>query len=324
VETLFGIATKIATPLSLAALVLLILYAVYKLIFGRLQLENVVSRDVYRLTSRAMTFLFVLGLISLVLGVLSYIIVLYLNGARAEKANLLLRDLGSDSAIVRLASIHALVALMGLNKAVDTGMCDGISSFVRQRTGTGKKPSTRRLEADIQAAMGALSELVDGGHCISVDLSSSDLRGLQLAQGKLMRAKFTNSILDEANLAGADLTDAHLIGTSLVDTELRGAILKNTLLNEAIIVQTDLRSANLTGAKGLAGSNLLTALMAGAILDGVDLRQAKLPEAPINGISLRKTDLRQTDLRFLKGICKKDIAEAIIDKSTKIPESFQC
>jgi hypothetical protein len=324
VETLFGIATKIATPLSLAALVLLILYAVYKLIFGRLQLEKVVSKDVYRLTSLAMTFLFVLGLISLVLGISSYIIVFYLNVARAEKANLLLRDLGSDSAIVRLASIHGLVALAGLTKAVDTGMCDGISSFVRQRAEAGKKPTTRRLEADIQAAMGALSELVNGGHCISVDLSSSDLRGLQLAQGKLMRAKFTNSILDEAHLAGADLTEAHLIGTSLLDTDLRGAILKNTLLNEVITVQTDLRGANLSWAKGLAGSNLLTALMAGAILEGVDLRQAKLPEGPINGISFKNADLRKTDLRFLRGICKKDIDEAIIDKSTKIPGSFQC
>jgi hypothetical protein len=40
VETLFGIAEKIATPLSLAALALLILYAIYKLIFERLQLAS--------------------------------------------------------------------------------------------------------------------------------------------------------------------------------------------------------------------------------------------------------------------------------------------
>jgi multisubunit Na+/H+ antiporter MnhF subunit len=126
VEKLFGIAEKIATPLSLAALALLVLYAVYKLIFGRLQLERVVGKDVYRLTSRAMTFLFVLGLILAVLAISSYIIGLYLNGARAEKATLLLKDLGSDSAIVRLASIYGLVELAGLTKAVDTGMCVSI------------------------------------------------------------------------------------------------------------------------------------------------------------------------------------------------------
>jgi uncharacterized protein YjbI with pentapeptide repeats len=82
--------------------------------------------------------------------------------------------------------------------------------------------------------------------------------------------------------------------------------------------------ANLSGAKGLAGSNLLTALLGGAILDGVDLRETKMPEETVKGISLKNADLRQTDLRSLRGICKKDIEEAIIDETTKIPKEFKC
>ena len=324
-EKLFGIAEKIATPLSLAALALLILYAVCRLIFSRLPLQKVVGPDVYRLASRAMTLLFVLGLAALILGILSYALVLYVNAARAEKANILLRDLDNGSAIVRVTSIDELVRLAGLDKAVDAAMCDGISSFVRQHTKLGRKRIVGHLESDIQAAIRALSKMIDGDHCASVDLSGSDLRGLDLVQGKLSRTRLSETLLDEANLARADLTEAHLIGSSLVETTLRGAKLNNAILSNARIERTDLRGADLSGAKGLAGADLMTAVMSHAILTGVDLRAAKLPiETTMNGVSLIGADLRQTDLRFVKGICKHDIEAAVTDETTKFPQKYSC
>ena len=321
-ETLFGIAEKIATPLSLAALVLLVLYAIYKLIFERLPLEGVVSKDVFRLASLGMTFLFILGIVSLILGMSSYLLISYINAARTDKADILLKDLGSDSQAVRLAATYGLVALAGISEAVDSGICSGIASLVRRSEEVESTPVLRPVEADTQAAVGALSTLIGGRYCKSTDLSRSNLRGVQLPQGKLMQAKLTSAVLDEANLESADLSEARLIGTSLVEATLRGATVKGATFNEARIFQTDLRGANLSGAKGLADTDLRTAKMSGAILDGVDLRRSKLPS--MQGTSLNGADLRQTDLRFSKGICQKDIRAAITDSTTKVPDHFEC
>ena len=325
VEKIFSIAEKIATPLSLAALALLILYAVYKLIFSRLPFQKVVGPHVYLLASRAMTLLFVLGLAALILGILSYVLVLYVNAARAEKANVLLRDLDNDSAVVRVASIDGLVGLAGLDKAVDATMCDGISSFVRQHTKAGRKRISGHLESDLQAAVRALSKLIDRDHCAPVDLSGSDLRGLDLVRGKLRRTILSQALLDEANLTGTDFTEAHLIGSSLVETTLRNAKLTNAIMSDARFERTDLRGADLRGAKGLAGADLETAVMGHAILIGVDLRSAKLPiETTMSGVLLAGADLRQADLRFVKGICKQDVDAAVTDQTTRFPQKYSC
>jgi uncharacterized protein YjbI with pentapeptide repeats len=324
-EKLFSIAEKIATPLSLAALALLILYAIYKLIFSKLPLQNVLAPDVYSLASRAMTLVFMIGLAALILGIVSYVLVLYINAARAEKADLLLRDLGSDSRIVRLASVNGLLGLAGISKAADIAICDGVSSFVRQHTNSKRQRVTGHLESDLEAAVRALSTLIAGDHCTSVDLSGSDLRGLDLTRGRLPGTILSQALLDEANLADADLTEAHLIGSSLIEATLRNAKLKRAILNDARFERTDLRGADLRGATGLAGADLRTAVMGHSILTGVDLRSAKLPiETTMTGVSLAGADLRQTDLRFVKGICKQDVDAAVTDDTTKLPPKYSC
>jgi pentapeptide repeat protein len=70
---------------------------------------------------------------------------------------------------------------------------------------------------------------------------------------------------------------------------------------------------------------MMTSVMGGTILIGVDLRDAKLPiETTMNGVSLTGADLRQTDLRFLKDICKRDVQEAVTDQTIKFPEKYLC
>jgi hypothetical protein len=276
-----------------------------------------------------MTFLFILGLVALILGVLSYALVFYVNTARAEKVaekvNALFEDLDSDSIVSRVTSIDGFVTLAGLVPSVDLTICDGISSFVREHAKADRRRISGHPEPDIQAGVRSLSKLVGGHYCDSVDLSGSDLRGLDLVRGTLPRANLSRALLDEANLSGTDLTGAHLIGSSLVETTLRGARLENALLSDARIQRTDLRGADLSGAQGLAGADLMTAVMSRAILTKVDLRAAKLSvETTMNGVSLTNADLRQTDLRFVKGLCKRDIDSALIDQNTKLPMEYAC
>jgi uncharacterized protein YjbI with pentapeptide repeats len=326
---LFGIAEKIETPLSLAALAFLILYSVYRLIFSRLRLEDVVGAQVARLVALGMKLVFVLAIMALMLGILSYVFVHYIDAwlieRRTARLDTFLTDLNGNSSAVRLVAIQALVPLAGISVSADGGICGGFSALVRRQTAPDLSPAPQAKEPDVQAAIVALSTLRKGRHCGTIDLSHSDLRGLSLPDGTLVGARMTAALLDEANLAGVDLSDASLIGAQLTDTILRGATLKGARFNDALMSRTDLRDADLTGARGLADADLLTAKMAGAILVNVDLRRSRLPtENSVRGVSWKGADLRQTDLRSLKDICRKDLESAVIDSTTKLPDPFRC
>ena len=152
-----------------------------------------------------------------------------------------------------------------------------------------------------------------------VNLSNSNLTGVtllisnlsyaRLFQATLTKANLEKANLTRANLEKADLTDAILKGANLIEANLRHATLTNADLQEALLIRTDLRGAKLSQAilerlpklddaiyndetelpfsdkkakdygmwKIAPGSDLK-----GAILRGVDLRDANLCNALID------------------------------------------
>ena len=277
-EQLFSIAEKIATPLSLAALIALILYSLFKIIFERLNLKTVLGADVYRLLMRAMTYLFALAISALVLGLLSYLMTgVVADMVRSRRTDTFLRELGTPSLLMRIASIDALAQIAKSDRLNSQRICDSLAALVRKGPGQSLNGDVSGIAEDAERAMVAISDLNKAHLCKESDLQGSDLRRMELPSASLAGARLSGSILDDANLVSANLMKADLSGARLSEANLRGAVLVEAHLNHVIFYKTDLRKADLTSAKGLKGAELFNAFMEGAILDHVDLRGAKLP-----------------------------------------------
>lgn len=126
-----------------------------------------------------------------------------------------------------------------------------------------------------------------------VDLTSCSLRGYDLSDLNLCKARLTR-----ADLTGADFADAWLCYA-----DLRGA-----RLDRAHLVQADLRQAVLNGAR-LRDADLRGACLKGANLASADLTGAGLTDADLTGANLRGACLRYARLAGC-GLMGANLAEA--------------
>jgi len=127
-------------------------------------------------------------------------------------------------------------------------------------------PSGWTQPEDIQAALAVV--------CRMPNIGPLDLR----------RAHLSNIGVDgvTSNLEGVCLDDASLSGVDFAKVKLRGAQFRNADLRDALFAQSDLRNADLS--KAIVGDCLfLNADMRGARLWGVDLSEANLDDARLEG-----------------------------------------
>ena len=78
-EYLVGLVVKIRTPLTLAGVVVIILYAIYSQVLSLKVFENVGANATFVLLQNILDRLFWLALIAIILGVLSYLMTFALN-----------------------------------------------------------------------------------------------------------------------------------------------------------------------------------------------------------------------------------------------------
>jgi uncharacterized protein YjbI with pentapeptide repeats len=199
--------------------------------------------------------------------------------------------------------------------------------IARARTAT----ALRRLDSKRNAFL--LHFLKDSKLMPFIDLSDTDLGGVQLtsasipgihlirtglAGASLQQAHLEGARLENANLNRAHLDGAFLSGANLSggDTSLRYATLINADLHDAMMHDADLTGANLTSAnltnaklssspqaaQGtlLTGANLFKATLLGTQLDGVYLEHANLRGAAMPGATLTGATLTYADLRAAK------------------------
>jgi|CXWL01.1.fsa_nt_gi uncharacterized protein YjbI with pentapeptide repeats len=128
------------------------------------------------------------------------------------------------------------------------------------------------------------------------------------------RVRLPEAKLGAANLRGGYFKGAVLRGAYLRSADLRGADLRDADLTNCDLEEADLANADLEGAK-LDGATLRFAEVSGARLCRVSAKKANLKNA-----NLGKTDLRGTSLLHCVGLGAKQLAEAIGDRWTLIPE----
>ncbi|MBW4460422.1 MAG: pentapeptide repeat-containing protein [Nodosilinea sp. WJT8-NPBG4] len=149
-----------------------------------------------------------------------------------------------------------------------------------------------------------------------LDFQEAILNGANLKGANLESANLTEAIMDSANLEGAILDSAHLRRAILKNANLTGADLKNAKLEGAKLyganfTGADLKNTNLTGAS-LGNANLTGANLEGANLTGAFLYSATLTQDQLALAKLCITTLPQ-DITIEPD---RDCEELVVDPET--------
>jgi uncharacterized protein YjbI with pentapeptide repeats len=135
-------------------------------------------------------------------------------------------------------------------------------------------------------------------------------------RGRLRGANLRFADASRAFLVGADLGRANLQGIYLFQANLRRAELAWADLKESFAYEADLQGAN------LQNTDLRGADLSGANLSGANLKGARLEQANLENSNLNNTNLSGTSLTTVKGLTAKQIATAVTDNATQLPENL--
>ncbi len=94
------------------------------------------------------------------------------------------------------------------------------------------------------------------------------------------------------------------------------AQLQNTVLQQADLHDANLERADLSGAK-LSVADLMRANLRGANLQGADLWMSDMKDTILDG-----TDLRGANLAEVTGLKANQLAQAVVDTKTQLPDTL--
>ncbi|MFF8397532.1 pentapeptide repeat-containing protein [Streptomyces sp. NPDC016172] len=243
------------------------------------------------------------------------------QGQITNRFNAAITNLGSQSMDVRLGGIYALQRIMQDSSRDHPTVVAVLSAYVRQHArlpanGTRKAQTAstaNSLPADVQAVMNVLANrLPSRDRGTMIDLSGTDLRGLQSMGGSFLSARGLNINFREANFEEADLSGAELVDADLREAWMLGAQLPAANLLRANLREATLDTANLTGATfclgvitgsrvkhdcaDLTGASLNSANLTDVDLEGAKLAEASMTNANLTGAVLAGADLKGADL----------------------------
>jgi uncharacterized protein YjbI with pentapeptide repeats len=238
-------------------------------------------------------------------------------------------DAGKPRIEIRLGGIYALERIAQDSPERDHGpIMEVLTAYVRENAKfeestdeNGGSPASR-VSTDVQAILTVLGRRSAAQRDFekapldlsSTNLSGANLSGANLSRGNLWGAYLSGANLFEANLFGADLRTANLSWATLSGANFDGANLSGGNLWGSKLQRADLGGANLSEAD-LSGANVSEADLSGANLSETDLSGANLSEADLGG-----TNLSGVGLRFVKNLTKEQIARAITDNATRLPD----
>ena len=143
-----------------------------------------------------------------------------------------------------------------------------------------------------------------------LELTDSDLAGIDLEAADLTFVGFGESDLRGANLRNANLRNSNLSEANLAGAVLTGADLREVQMAFADLSGSDMRNVNASGVVPYDGLTVVVGMF------GVNLRGADLRGADLSGVSILAADLREADLRGA------DLRGAIYDAETRFPEGL--
>jgi hypothetical protein len=244
------------------------------------------------------------------------------EGQITERFTRAIEQLGSDKIEIRLGGIYALERIANDSDKDYWAIMETLTAYVRERAAWNKQPKILPLgenpsspvakaqikpATDIQAVLIVLGRRKYGfgkGENEPLNLSKVDLRGINLSNMHLESVDFSKAHLEKAIVRDAHLENAYLFGAHLEEADLRdahleGANLINCHLEEAYLYDTQLQGADLSGAH-----------IEEAILNGTKLKDTNLSLAHLEGVILRSAT----------GLTQKQLAQAILNHKTQLPD----
>lgn len=216
------------------------------------------------------------------------------DGQLTDRYSQAVEQLGSDSPEVRLGGIYALERLMRDSPIDQPTIVEVLAAFVRSHAtrlpGPSPAPAATLTREDVRATAGRRP--VDLLAALTV-IGRRDTRHdpqRQVFDLSYSTVDLSYSNLDGLNLLGVRLRGANLTGTSLIGTILNGADLSGSSLTSVDLTNAKVRFANLSCA-WMIGANLT-----GADLSNSDLSGAGLAGATLSGANL--TDVTLTGAAF--------------------------
>lgn len=258
------------------------------------------------------------------------------EGQITERFTLAIEQLGSDRMEVRLGGIYALERIANDSDRDYGAIIETLTAYVRERAPWKGQSHDASVEesgidmelivqgqsvfswldpkikpaTDIQAVLTVLGRRkysYGQGEAEPLDLFNTDLRGANLKQAKFQGVDFRKVHLDGALLINTDLEIANFAESNLKSASFWGANLQNAFLGKAHLEGAILWGTNLRNAT-LVNANLGGASFVGAILDGAILMGAQL---------------KGVDISCATGLTREQLAEAIIDDKTILPNYLQ-
>lgn len=202
-------------------------------------------------------------------------------------------QLASSTRDERLGGIYELEHVMRESHQDQAAAVNVLADFIREHS------TSSNLPIDILAALAVIARRDPTWDANPVDLDGAHLDNAELPGAHLRGANLSGAFMGGIELPGADLRKADLGSADISGADLSGAMMSDAILNDgsnlsgATLIHTDLSGANLTSAD-LTGANLRDANLSAADLDGADLRGAH-------------------------GLTKEQLANARINRQTKLP-----
>ena len=277
------------------------------------------------------------------------------EGQITERFTRAVEQLGSDKMEVRLGGIYALERIAKDSAKDRWQVMEVLTAFVRENkwckmlTPKACQEPDCVVPTDIQAILNVLrrrNAKCEGTDQV-LDLSNSVLLRANLRYVNLKRTNLLGANLREASLLGADLRRTNLRHIELDRANLSNADLRNAYLgeihphrsrrlngsfSEAVLKDADLRDANLQGVSfrgaDMQGANLASADLQGSNLANANLQYANLAntdlrEGEFNDSNFSNSKLQGADLRGAINLTREQIASAVIDGNTKLPDYLE-
>lgn len=228
-----------------------------------------------------------------------------------------LKDLGTYKRSALFLGIGALFCILSF------GAIDGVPPDFDTKRDLGeilrleleRKRDIGRISFQFPAGLSDLRRLVPRAFAL---VGYGPFADLQEAEVSTKPTNWTGQKQEEvalvkgADLKGKNLRYATALGAFLAKADLRGADLH----------RADLRGADLSGAE-LGGAKLQWAQLQGSYLLRTELGGAILQGARLQGANFWRADLRGADLTDATGLTKEQIASAVSDEKTRLPDYLE-
>ncbi len=209
------------------------------------------------------------------------------EGQITQRFNDAIEHLGSDKPEIRLGGIYALARIARDSPKDHMSVMHVFSSYVRENS---RRTPVEPVASEVQAILTMIARR-------SIEFESQD-----------DIIDLRDAFLPAVNLRGAQLERVNFEGSTLARANLQDALLRGADFRTAILESTYLRGADLRDAD-LKGADLRHGSLRGALLKGADIFGAKL----------EGTTLLDTDLSGVQNPIRSQIALAVTDETTILP-----